>query len=107
MKKTTTRSDGIGHIKLRQKLVRFAAYGVCISFALLPFHALLDSKATEEFLFWAALAALFLVVAAAAFLASVKCPQCGETFIGNTVPESGGPEPSAFAKTCRYCGHAG
>ena len=105
MKNNTTRNDGTGHIRLRQKFALFAAFGGCLTFALLALSALFDGFITQEFLLWAALAALFLAVASLAVLASAKCPQCDKAFIGNTVPESGGPAPTLFARECRYCGH--
>lgn len=57
--------------------------------------------------FWLALGTLALTVASAAWLAHARCPRCGEIFIGNTVPDGGGPEVEMFTKSCRYCGHAG
>ena len=93
------------HIRWKQKFVVGSAVGVCIAFGLLPLGALFGEMVPGVYLLWTAVAALFLAVAAYAVLASAKCPHCSEAFIGNTVPESGGPSPEPFAVQCRYCGH--
>lgn len=96
---------GSGHIRFKQALARCAAVATCLAFALLPLDVLLGSAVPRAYLLWTALAALFLAVAAYAMLASAICARCGQTFIGNTVPDSDGPPPEPFATQCRYCGN--
>ena len=96
---------GSGHIRVKQALARLAAVATCVVLALLPLDALSGRAVPREFLLWTALSALFLTIAAFAILASAICARCGQTFIGNTVPDSDGPSPEPFATQCRYCGN--
>lgn len=105
MKRRSSRNEDVRHIRQRQRYFVLAAGVLGVAFVLLGAQSLIGRVISGEILFWAALASLFLAVAALALLAAAKCPRCGQAFIGNTVPESGGPVPELFTPVCRHCGH--
>lgn len=105
MNNSKPRNKDTRHIRLRQKLVIVAVAGFLTAIVGMVLDAAISNTVPGEKILWGVLATFFLAMAAFAYLASAKCPSCGEAYIGNTVPDSDGPEAQLFAAQCRYCGH--
>jgi len=99
-----TRSNDTRHIRQRQTAYRCAGIFAICAFIAVPLNALLR-LVPQEYVMCVALASLFLFLAANVLLASATCPRCGETFVGNTVPDNDGPLALSSATQCRYCAH--
>ncbi len=75
------------------------------AFVLLAIQPLVKNMLPENLVGWFALASFFCGVYALAALATAKCPTCRKPFIGNTIPDGGGPAPKPFTSVCQYCGY--